>query len=216
MNCAVFLYGFNGRIDTYLHVPQPEIVRRERPSAFLITADNTARADSGAGNELNIALTYGSAISSTSLITPHYIISFPSTLDLPSSLLSDFYLINKYYTKCRTRTLMKTAIRTIIAIPLVVMVTPTRSSTARGPTSTGSSPSMKSGTGMTGGSPLALEGVYYCTKTSEMKLIVANSPVGSGKTALMLALSRALRDEYSIAAVTNDIFTRWDSFIPTR
>ena len=44
-------------------------------------------------------------------------------------------------------------------------------------------------------------------------LIVANSPVGSGKTALMLALSRALRDEYSIAAVTNDIFTRWDSFI---
>lgn len=46
-------------------------------------------------------------------------------------------------------------------------------------------------------------------------LIVANSPVGSGKTALMLALSRALRDEYSIAAVTNDIFTRWDSSIPT-
>ena len=35
-----------------------------------------------------------------------------------------------------------------------------------------------------------------------------SSPVGSGKTALMLALSRALRDEYSIAAVTNDIFTK--------
>jgi urease accessory protein len=35
-----------------------------------------------------------------------------------------------------------------------------------------------------------------------------NRPVGSGKTALMLALSRALRDEYNIAAVTNDIFTR--------
>jgi urease accessory protein len=33
-------------------------------------------------------------------------------------------------------------------------------------------------------------------------------PVGSGKTALMLALCRALRDEYNIAAVTNDIFTR--------
>jgi urease accessory protein len=32
--------------------------------------------------------------------------------------------------------------------------------------------------------------------------------VGSGKTALMLALSRALRDEYNIAAVTNDIFTK--------
>lgn len=33
-------------------------------------------------------------------------------------------------------------------------------------------------------------------------------PVGSGKTALMLALCLALRDEYSIAVVTNDIFTR--------
>lgn len=35
-------------------------------------------------------------------------------------------------------------------------------------------------------------------------------PVGSGKTALMLALCIALRDKYSIAAVTNDIFTRED------
>ncbi|CAG8433175.1 9576_t:CDS:2 [Diversispora eburnea] len=36
-------------------------------------------------------------------------------------------------------------------------------------------------------------------------------PVGSGKTALMLELCRALRDRYSIAAVTNDIFTREDT-----
>ncbi|KAK5723882.1 hypothetical protein LTR17_013811 [Elasticomyces elasticus] len=35
-------------------------------------------------------------------------------------------------------------------------------------------------------------------------------PVGSGKTALMLALCLALRDKHSIAAVTNDIFTRED------
>ncbi|KAL9089128.1 MAG: hypothetical protein Q9165_005941 [Trypethelium subeluteriae] len=35
-------------------------------------------------------------------------------------------------------------------------------------------------------------------------------PVGSGKTALMLALCQALRSTYSIAAVTNDIFTRED------
>lgn len=35
-------------------------------------------------------------------------------------------------------------------------------------------------------------------------------PVGSGKTALMLQLCKALRDECSIAAVTNDIFTRED------
>src|SRR5229473_1547108 len=36
-------------------------------------------------------------------------------------------------------------------------------------------------------------------------------PVGSGKTALLLALCRALRDRYSLAVVTNDIFTREDA-----
>lgn len=35
-------------------------------------------------------------------------------------------------------------------------------------------------------------------------------PVGSGKTALMLQLCRRLRDRISLAAVTNDIFTRED------
>jgi len=35
-------------------------------------------------------------------------------------------------------------------------------------------------------------------------------PVGSGKTALMLALCLRLRDRLSIAAVTNDIFTKED------
>jgi len=35
-------------------------------------------------------------------------------------------------------------------------------------------------------------------------------PVGSGKTALTLALCRALRDNYNIAVTTNDIFTRED------
>src|SRR5262245_59998912 len=35
-------------------------------------------------------------------------------------------------------------------------------------------------------------------------------PVGSGKTALLLALCRALRDRYSLGVVTNDIFTRED------
>src|SRR5260370_29285898 len=35
-------------------------------------------------------------------------------------------------------------------------------------------------------------------------------PVGSGKTALMLALCQGLRDEINLAAVTNDIFTRED------
>jgi urease accessory protein len=36
-------------------------------------------------------------------------------------------------------------------------------------------------------------------------------PVGSGKTALTLALCRALRDRMSLAVVTNDIFTREDA-----
>jgi urease accessory protein len=41
-------------------------------------------------------------------------------------------------------------------------------------------------------------------------------PVGSGKTALMDALCKALRDRYSIAAITNDIYTREDSEFLTR
>ncbi len=36
-------------------------------------------------------------------------------------------------------------------------------------------------------------------------------PVGSGKTALMDALCKQLRDRYEIAAVTNDIYTREDA-----
>lgn len=35
-------------------------------------------------------------------------------------------------------------------------------------------------------------------------------PVGSGKTALLLKLCQALRERYSLAVVTNDIFTRED------
>ncbi|KAL1891932.1 hypothetical protein Cpir12675_004764 [Ceratocystis pirilliformis] len=41
-------------------------------------------------------------------------------------------------------------------------------------------------------------------------------PVGSGKTALMLALCKTLRTKYNIAAVTNDIFTREDAEFLTR
>ena len=36
-------------------------------------------------------------------------------------------------------------------------------------------------------------------------------PVGSGKTALMDALCKRLRDRYDIAAITNDIYTKWDA-----
>jgi urease accessory protein len=36
-------------------------------------------------------------------------------------------------------------------------------------------------------------------------------PVGSGKTALLLALCRRLRDDHNLAVVTNDIFTKEDA-----
>jgi urease accessory protein len=36
-------------------------------------------------------------------------------------------------------------------------------------------------------------------------------PVGSGKTALTDALCKAMRDRYSVAAITNDIYTREDA-----
>src|ERR1700716_4754309 len=36
-------------------------------------------------------------------------------------------------------------------------------------------------------------------------------PVGSGKTALMDALCKMLRTLYDIAAITNDIYTKWDA-----
>jgi urease accessory protein len=41
-------------------------------------------------------------------------------------------------------------------------------------------------------------------------------PVGSGKTALMLALCQRLRERMSVCAVTNDIFTREDAEFLTR
>ncbi|MCT8971554.1 urease accessory protein UreG [Microbaculum marinisediminis] len=41
-------------------------------------------------------------------------------------------------------------------------------------------------------------------------------PVGSGKTALMEALCKAMRGTYDIAAITNDIYTKEDALILTR
>jgi urease accessory protein len=41
-------------------------------------------------------------------------------------------------------------------------------------------------------------------------------PVGSGKTALLDALCKALRDKYAIAVVTNDIYTKEDAQFLTR
>jgi len=46
--------------------------------------------------------------------------------------------------------------------------------------------------------------------------IGVGGPVGSGKTALLEALCKAMRDEYEIAVVTNDIYTREDQEILIR
>ena len=41
-------------------------------------------------------------------------------------------------------------------------------------------------------------------------------PVGSGKTALLEVVCKAMRDKYNIAVVTNDIYTKEDAIILTR
>jgi urease accessory protein len=55
--------------------------------------------------------------------------------------------------------------------------------------------------------PRPLRGRDY---TRRAFTIGVGGPVGSGKTALMLQLCRALRERVSLCAVTNDIFTRED------
>ncbi len=52
--------------------------------------------------------------------------------------------------------------------------------------------------------------------TKQALRVGIGGPVGSGKTALTLALCRALREQYSIAVVTNDIYTQEDAQFLTR
>ena len=47
--------------------------------------------------------------------------------------------------------------------------------------------------------------------TTQPLRVGIGGPVGSGKTALTLALCKAMRDKYEIAAVTNDIYTQEDA-----
>jgi urease accessory protein len=49
------------------------------------------------------------------------------------------------------------------------------------------------------------------TNASGPLRVGVGGPVGSGKTTLMDALCKALRDRYEIAAITNDIYTKWDA-----
>src|SRR3954447_3594529 len=47
--------------------------------------------------------------------------------------------------------------------------------------------------------------------TAQPLRVGIGGPVGSGKTALTLALCKAMRDKYQVAAVTNDIYTQEDA-----
>jgi urease accessory protein len=58
--------------------------------------------------------------------------------------------------------------------------------------------------------PAATESASTSAIQRALRVGVAG-PVGSGKTALMDALCKALRDRYDIAAVTNDIYTKEDA-----
>lgn len=62
----------------------------------------------------------------------------------------------------------------------------------------------------------------FATPTAEVEVfkeplrVGIGGPVGSGKTALTLALCQRLRDVYNIAVVTNDIYTKEDADFLTR
>jgi len=58
--------------------------------------------------------------------------------------------------------------------------------------------------------PSASEIGITLTPTQPLRVGIGG-PVGSGKTALTLALCRALRDRYQLAVVTNDIYTEEDA-----
>src|ERR1700738_5294206 len=56
-----------------------------------------------------------------------------------------------------------------------------------------------------------MERATEMTKSHGPLLIGIGGPVGSGKTALMDLLCKTMRDRYDIAAITNDIYTKWDA-----
>lgn len=59
-------------------------------------------------------------------------------------------------------------------------------------------------------------GRVTAARSKHVPVIGIGGPVGSGKTALVEALCRRLRDQYSLAVVTNDIFTKEDAEFLTR
>lgn len=63
--------------------------------------------------------------------------------------------------------------------------------------------------------PIAGTGIR-CAQPGSALRIGIGGPVGSGKTALVSALCRTLSEKYSLAVVTNDIYTREDAEILLR
>jgi urease accessory protein len=63
---------------------------------------------------------------------------------------------------------------------------------------------------------LSGSGRVTAARAQHIPVIGIGGPVGSGKTALVEALCRKLRDRYSLAVVTNDIFTKEDAQFLTR
>jgi urease accessory protein len=59
-------------------------------------------------------------------------------------------------------------------------------------------------------------GRVTAARSHHVPVIGIGGPVGSGKTALVEALCRRLRDRYSLAVVTNDIFTKEDAEFLTK
>ncbi|WP_264572313.1 MULTISPECIES: urease accessory protein UreG [unclassified Sphingobium] len=59
------------------------------------------------------------------------------------------------------------------------------------------------------------DGAMQAQTTGALRVGIGG-PVGSGKTALMDALCKSLRERYRIAAITNDIYTREDAEFLTR
>jgi urease accessory protein len=55
------------------------------------------------------------------------------------------------------------------------------------------------------------DGIPAMKNTHGPLRVGVGGPVGSGKTSLMDTLCKRLRDRYDIAAITNDIYTKWDA-----
>src|SRR6201982_2835608 len=56
-----------------------------------------------------------------------------------------------------------------------------------------------------------IKGMSKMSKSHGPLRVGVGGPVGSGKTALMDLLCKSMRERYDIAAITNDIYTKWDA-----